>query len=94
MLALPFILPPLTPYAWPFLQILFGARALAIETLDPYFTRVGYDKIRTTERDYQAFMLGFALPSLLLMSVPLIGPIFWGLVQACSALLLLQIIPN
>jgi len=84
-----FFLPFLKPYAWPFLQILFGARAVAIESLEPYFTRFGYDKIKVFEKDNRALIFGFSLPLLLLMSIPILGPIFWGLVQA-SAVLLLQ----
>ena len=72
---------------------MFGARALAIECLEPYFARFGYDKIRDFEKRNRALMLGFSLPFLLLMSVPVFGPLCWGAVQACAALLLLETIP-
>jgi len=93
LLALGFFFSFLKPFAWPFLQILFGARALAIESLDPYFARFGYDKIRVFEQSNRALILGFSTPFLLLMSVPILGPLCWGMVQACAALLLQETIP-
>jgi len=87
------LFPPLQTYSWTLLKVLFGARALALETLDPYFSRFGYDKIKVVERRHQPILLGFATPLLFLMSVPFLGPLFWGLVQASAAVLLLATEP-
>jgi len=83
------LFPPLHVHSWSVVKVLFGARALAIETLDPYFSRFGYDKIKMVERQYQPVLLGFATPFLFLMAVPILGPLFWGMVQASASVLLL-----
>lgn len=82
------IVPSLHPLSWPLLRILLGARALAIEVLEPYFSRFGYEKIKLVEKHHQPILLGFAVPFLVLMSVPILGPLFYGLVQASAAVLL------
>jgi uncharacterized protein involved in cysteine biosynthesis len=74
-------------------KILFGTRALAIEILDPYFSRFGYERIKLVESQNQAVLLGFAAPFLFLMSIPVLGPLFWGLVQASAAVLMLATEP-
>jgi len=83
------LIPSLHSYSWPTVKVLFGARALAIEMLDPYFSRFGYEKVKLVERPHQPVLLGFAAPFLFLMAVPLVGPLLWGLVQASAAVLLL-----
>jgi len=83
--------PPLQAYSFSLLSILFGARALAIETLDPYFSRYGYDKIKIVEKTHQPELIGFAVPFLFLLSIPIAGPLFWGLVQASAGLLAAQV---
>lgn len=88
------LFPPLQQYSWSLLKLLFGARALALETLDPYFSRFGYDKIKLVERRHQPLLLGFATPLLFLMAVPILGPLFWGMVQASAAVLLLATEPS
>lgn len=85
------LIPSLRVYAWPTVKVLFGARALALEMLDPYFSRFGYDKVKLVERPHQAVLIGFAGPFLFLMAIPLVGPLMWGMVQASSSVLLLGI---
>jgi hypothetical protein len=85
------LFPSLRAYSWPTVKVLFGARALAIETLDPYFSRFGYEKIKLVERPHQPVLIGFAAPYLFVMAVPLVGPLLWGTVQASAAVLLLGI---
>jgi len=84
------LFPPLQSYSWPLIKLLFGARALALETLDPYFSRFGYDKIKVVEKEHQPTLLGFATPLLFLMAIPILGPLFWGMVQASASVLLLS----
>eukprot|EP00026_Physarum_polycephalum_P010625 Phypoly_transcript_10793.p1 GENE.Phypoly_transcript_10793~~Phypoly_transcript_10793.p1 ORF type:complete len:309 (+),score=22.83 Phypoly_transcript_10793:243-1169(+) len=85
------LIPTLRAYSWPTVKVLFGARALAIEMLEPYFSRFGYDKIKPVERPNQPVLLGFATPFLFLMAVPLVGPLLWGMVQASASVLLLDL---
>lgn len=82
------LFPTLRIYSWPLAKLLIGARALSIETLDPYLSRFGYAKLRTGVE--WPVLIGFSVPFVVLMSVPVVGPLCWGLVQASSAVLLLS----
>ena len=69
------------------LQLYFTARALAWELLDPYLERRGL-RLREQRRfvaEQRAALVGFGLPLALLLAVPLLGPLLFGLAQAAAA---------
>jgi hypothetical protein len=69
------------------LQLYFTARALSWELLDPYFERRGM-RMREQRRflaEQRAALFGFGLPLALLLAVPLLGPLLFGLAQAAAA---------
>jgi len=62
--------------------------------LDPYL-----DKLRLGYADQHAFvaahrpaLVGFGLPLSVLMAVPLVGPLFFGLAQGAAAQLVVEVI--
>jgi len=80
----------------PVLQGYLGARGLAWELLDPYL-----DKLRLDFAAQRAFvaahrpaLVGFGLPLTLLMAIPLVGPLFFGLAQGAAAQLVVEVIEN
>lgn len=78
----------------PAAQLWFTSRMLSWELLDPYFERRGLDyagqkSIVTTHR---TAMFGFGAPWTLLLALPIVGPLGFGLAQAAAALLVTDII--
>ncbi|MCA9716577.1 MAG: EI24 domain-containing protein [Myxococcales bacterium] len=78
----------------PALSLFFTARAMTWELLDPVF-----DKRRmylSAQREYikqrQPALVGFGLPFSLLLSIPLVGPLFFGLAQAAVATLYVEVL--
>ena len=78
----------------PALQLWSTSRALTWELLDPYFDRrgFGYVEQRSYLRSYRGAVFGFGLPLSFLLGVPIIGPLFFGLAQASSALLIAEVL--
>jgi len=78
----------------PALQLWSTSRALTWELLDPYFDRrgFGYAEQRRYLRSYRGAVFGFGLPLSFLLGVPIIGPLFFGLAQASSALLIAEVL--
>jgi uncharacterized protein involved in cysteine biosynthesis len=86
--------PVLGSIAGPVLQAWRTAIALGWELLDPYF-----DKLASTRQEqhailarHQAPLLGFALPFVIVMAVPIAGPLVFGLAQAAIATLVVEVI--
>ena len=86
--------PVLGSVAGPALQAWRTAIALGWELLDPYF-----DKLACTRQEqhailsrHQAPLLGFALPFVVVMAVPIAGPLVFGLAQAAIATLVVEVI--
>jgi CysZ protein len=78
----------------PAAQLWFTSRMLSWELLDPYFERRGLDYagqkgVVTTHR---TAMFGFGAPWTLLLALPIVGPLGFGLAQAAAALLVTDII--
>jgi CysZ protein len=88
------LIPVLGSIAGPALQAWRTAIALGWELLDPYFDKLGYtrEQQRALLRRHQPALLGFALPFVFVMAVPLIGPLVFGLAQAAIASLVVEII--
>lgn len=86
--------PVLGSIGGPVLQAWRTALALGWELLDPYFDKLGWTPTQQREllRRHQAPMLGFALPFVLVMAVPIVGPFVFGLAQAAIATLVIEVI--
>ena len=78
----------------PALQLWSTSRALTWELLDPYFDRRGfrYAEQRRYLRSYRGAVFGFGLPLSFVLGVPIIGPLFFGLAQASSAMLVAEVL--
>ncbi len=78
----------------PLMQVYFTARALGWELLDPYFEKleVRFDAQHTFVREHRAPLVGFALPFSLLMTIPLVGPLVYGLAQAAMGTLVVEVL--
>jgi uncharacterized protein involved in cysteine biosynthesis len=71
----------------PALGLSNAARFLAWELLEPWLTKRGmrYVEQRAFLRAHRATLLGFALPALGLLAIPLAGPFLFALLQAAAA---------
>lgn len=78
----------------PGLQVYFTARALGWELLDPYFEKleVRFDAQRAFVEQHRKPLVGFALPFSLVMSIPLVGPLLFGVAQAAAGTLVLEVL--
>ena len=78
----------------PVLQAYFTARALGWELLDPYFEKleVRFDAQHTFVKQHRGPLVGFALPFSLVMSIPLVGPLLFGVAQAAAGTLVVEIL--
>jgi uncharacterized protein involved in cysteine biosynthesis len=78
----------------PLAQLWFTARMLSWELLDPYFERRGQDYAaqRRTLTQHRGAMFGFGLPWTLLLGLPVVGPLGFGLAQAAAALLVTRVL--
>lgn len=86
--------PVLGSVGGPVLQAWRTALAFGWELLDPYFDKLGYTREQQREllRKHQSPLLGFALPFVLVMAVPIIGPLVFGLAQAAIAVLVIEVV--
>lgn len=78
----------------PVLQGYTSARGLGWELLDPYLDklRLGYAEQRAFVGRHRAALVGFGLPLSLLMAIPLVGPLLFGLAQGAAAKLVVEVI--
>lgn len=76
----------------PALNLWFASRTLSWELLDPYFERVGHDyaRQRSLVKARRATLAGFGLPWTMLMALPIVGPLLFGLAQAGVAALVVE----
>src|SRR5690606_13044219 len=86
------LVPFVGPVLGPPLQLAYAARSLTWELLDPYFERAGHDypRQRSILHARRATMVGFGLPWALVMAVPLVGPLLFGLAQAAVAVVVIE----
>lgn len=82
----------------PVLQGYLSARGLAWELLDPYLDKLqlGFGQQRAFVAAHRPVLVGFGLPLTVLMAVPLVGPLLFGLAQGAAAQLVVAVIeaPN
>ena len=73
----------------PALQLWFTSRALAWELLDPWFDlqRIPYATQREFVRKHSGMCVGFGLPYAVLLAVPIVGPMAFGIAQSGAGLL-------
>lgn len=87
------LIPVVGPFLSPVMQGYFTARALGWEMLDPYFEKleVRFDAQHDFVRQHRAALVGFALPFSLVMSIPLVGPLLFGVAQAAAGTLVVEV---
>ena len=73
----------------PATQLYVTARALSWELLDPWFdlNRMKYAEQKDFVDRHRSLCLGFGVPYSLLMAVPVVGPMTFGIAQSGAALL-------
>lgn len=88
-LALSFV-PLLGLVLGPATEALVGARFLSWELLEPWMTLTGrsHERQRALLARTRALLMGFALPFVPLLAIPLVGPFAFAIAQAAAALLL------
>jgi len=88
------LVPVLGAVLGPLAQLWFGSRMLSWELLDPYFDRRGLDHAeqRARMKAHRAAMFGFGAPWTLLLAIPIVGPLGFGLAQAAAALLVTDVL--
>lgn len=76
-----------------FLQSYFASRSLMRELLEPYFARVKFSKEqkRAWFRSREAVLFGFGLGFYILIRVPLVGVLIYGIAEASTAYLITKI---
>lgn len=86
--------PVIGAVAGPLAQLWFTARMLSWELLDVYFERRGLDYAgqRTVLKAHRGAMFGFGAPWTLLLALPVVGPLGFGLAQAAAALLVTDVL--
>jgi len=88
------LVPVLGVVLGPLAQLWFGARMLSWELLDPYFDLRGLDHAgqRASMSAHRSVMFGFGVPWILLLALPIVGPLGFGLAQAAAALLVTDVL--
>ena len=78
----------------PVLQGYLGARGLAWELLDPYLDKLElrFDAQRAFVAAHRPALVGFGLPLMLIMAIPIVGPLLFGLAQGAAAKLVIEVI--
>lgn len=83
------------PKSWTvkLLQTYFASRTLMRELLEPYFSRLPFssEQKRRWFRDREGLLLGFGVGWMLLMKIPLVGVLIYGIAEASTAYLITKI---
>lgn len=76
-------------------QAWLTARTVGWELLDPYFDCIDmrYPEQKKLIREHRAVLLGFGLPLSLVLAIPVVGPLFFGLAQAAAGTFVAREIP-
>ncbi|RDA84489.1 hypothetical protein CP532_5074 [Ophiocordyceps camponoti-leonardi (nom. inval.)] len=76
-----------------FLQTYFATRTLTRELLDPYFSRVKFtaSEKRNWFRSREGVLFGFGLGFYILLKIPLVGVLIYGVAEASAAYLITKI---
>ena len=88
------LVPVLGAVLGPLAQLWLTSNMLSWELLDPYFDRrgVAYSGQRATMKAHRGAMFGFGVPWTLLLALPIVGPLGFGLAQAGAALLVTEVL--
>ncbi|MCA9651003.1 MAG: EI24 domain-containing protein [Myxococcales bacterium] len=88
------LIPAVGQVLGPVLQGYTSARGLAWELLDPYLDKLqlGYAEQRSFVAAHRPALVGFGLPLSLLMAIPVVGPLLFGLAQGAAAELVAEVI--
>ncbi|KAF3045147.1 hypothetical protein E8E12_009982 [Didymella heteroderae] len=80
-------------YLVSFLQAYFSSRTLMRELLEPYFSRVRYNKEQKKLwfKDRAGVLFGFGLGFYVFVKIPLVGVLIYGLAEASTAYLITKI---
>lgn len=80
-------------YLITFLQSYFSSRTLMRELLEPYFSRVRYNKEQKKLwfKDRAGVLFGFGLGFYVFVKIPLVGVLIYGLAEASTAYLITKI---
>jgi hypothetical protein len=76
-----------------FLQSYFASRSLMRELLEPYFSRVRFtkDQKRKWFRSREGILFGFGIGFYVLIRIPLVGVLIYGIAEASTAYLITKI---
>ncbi|KAK4099871.1 hypothetical protein N658DRAFT_428859 [Parathielavia hyrcaniae] len=76
-----------------FLQSYFASRSLVRELLEPYFARVRFtgEEKRRWFRSREGLLFGFGVGFLVLVKVPLVGVLVYGIAEASTAYLITKV---
>ncbi|KAK5138079.1 hypothetical protein LTR08_005877 [Meristemomyces frigidus] len=76
-----------------FLQSYFSSRSLMRELLEPYFCRINYTSLqkRAWFHDREGVLYGFALAFFVILKIPLLGVLIYGIAEASTAYLITKI---
>lgn len=76
-----------------FLQTYFSSRSLMRELLEPYFARVRFNKQekRNWFRSREGLLFGFGIGFYILLRVPLLGVLIYGVAEASTAYLITKV---
>ena len=76
-----------------FLQTYFASRSLMRELLEPYFARIHFTKEEKKKwfRDREGLLFGFGIGFYVLLRVPLLGVLIYGIAEASTAYLITKI---
>lgn len=87
----------LLPRRWMivFLQGYFASRGLMRELLEPYFSRIKFDKEQKKKwfRDREGLLFGFGVGFYLLLQTPWLGVLIYGIAEASTAYLITKACP-
>ncbi|KAK4124134.1 hypothetical protein N657DRAFT_571761 [Parathielavia appendiculata] len=76
-----------------FLQSYFASRSLVRELLEPYFARIKFtaEEKRKWFRSREGLLFGFGIGFLVLLRVPLLGVLVYGIAEASTAYLITKV---
>ncbi len=76
-----------------FLQTYFSTRSLTRQLLNPYFSRIPYNKYQKAKwyREREGVLLGFSLPFYLALRIPYLGILAYGIASASAAFLVSKV---
>ncbi|KAL9001762.1 MAG: hypothetical protein Q9188_005272 [Gyalolechia gomerana] len=76
-----------------FLQSYFSSRSLMRELLEPYFSRIRFNKEqkRLWFRDREGLLFGFGVGFYIFLKIPLMGVLIYGIAEASTAFLITKI---